>query len=103
MCPSAAGTTAKRAGWMGAQALAATAVNRIATRKRIRKLLLRRLVDLDHELRAAHAHDGGRRADLHRFGRLLDHLAGDRGKAALAQVAFELARVRRGVELVLVH
>ena len=44
-----------------------------------------RLVDLHHELGAAHAHDGGGRADLHRLGRLLDHLAGDRRELALAQ------------------
>ena len=47
--------------------------------------LPRGLVDLHHELGAAHAHDRRGSADLHRLGRLLDHLVGHRGEASLAQ------------------
>src|SRR3982751_5796427 len=57
-----------------------------------------RLVDLDDEFGAAHAHDGGRGADLHRLGRLLDDAARDHRERALGKRAVELAGVRGGIE-----
>src|SRR5258706_7731004 len=60
------------------------------------------LVDLDDEFRSAHAHHRGGRADLHRLGRLLDHLAGDGREPPLLERAVGLARVRRRIELELV-
>src|SRR5207237_9076471 len=67
------------------------------------RLLARgRLVDLDDEFGSAHAHDGRGRADLHRFGRLLHHLARDRGEPSPGERRLELARVRGRIETVLV-
>src|SRR5438270_12100591 len=56
------------------------------------------IVDLDYELRAAHAHDGGRRMHPHRVRRLLDHLAGDYGERALLQGRVELPGMGGAVE-----
>src|SRR5689334_5477470 len=101
--PSAPGTTANIPGaaFFGglAQAAASAAAARSA-RQRMGGALF--LGDFDNELGAAHAHDGRRRADLHGFGRLLHHLAGDRRQPPLAQVPLELALVGGGVEAVLV-
>src|SRR5690348_7576311 len=102
-CPSAPGTTANISGatCFGALAQAATrAATATSASDRNGKALL--LGDFDHELRAAHAHDGGRRADLHGLGRLLHHLPGDRREAPLVEVAQELALVGGAVEAVLV-
>src|SRR5687767_9294566 len=90
-CPSEPGTTTKSAGWIGAHPHNAAATSRSAAAVR-KGLFLGRFVHLDDEFGSTHAHDGRRRADLHRLRRLLHHLAGHRGEAALAQVAFELAR-----------
>src|SRR5947209_8237909 len=105
MWPSGAGTTAKSSGLTGAGGLEAHAAASSAAAARTGSLkgparLL--LVDLDEEFRAAHAHDRRRGADLHRLGRLLDHLARHRGKAALPEVALEFALVGGAVEAVLV-
>src|SRR6185437_10870416 len=74
---------------------AARAATAMSASQRIGKDLVLR--DFDHELRAAHAHDGRRGADLHGFGGLLHHLPGDRGEPPLAQVPLELALVGGGV------
>src|SRR4051812_34654186 len=101
MWPSAAGITAKSAG-RGAAQPARTAAASSGTRKRKAALVGVRSVHLYHELGATHAHHGRGGADLHRLGRLLHHLAGDRGELALLEVALELARMGGGVEAIFV-
>src|SRR5258706_10850609 len=80
--PSDVGTTANNAG-VGAEAQPAARAASARSARNFKGTLFGFLVDLDHELGAAHAHDRGRRADLHRFRRLLHHLAGNRGEAPL--------------------
>src|SRR5258706_1195071 len=95
--PSAAGTTATSCGVAqpARTAAAASAAKSFKAKSGLG-------VDLHQEFGAAHAHDRRRRADLHRFGRLLHHLAGDRGEASLLEGALELARAGGRVEAVLV-
>src|SRR5690348_12962099 len=107
MWPSGAGSTAKSAGVTGceAQPAARAAATRAAAslpKESCLRTLRDGLVHLHDELGAAHAHDRRGRADLHRLGRLLDHLAGDGGEPPPGERPLELARVGRGVERVLV-
>src|SRR5258708_21363467 len=105
ICPSGAGSTAKSSGAVAEHVQpAASAASRMARNLKACLVARRvsRVVDLRRELGAAHAHDRRRGADLHRLRRLLHHFPGDGREAALLQVAFELAHVRRGVEAVLV-
>src|SRR6185369_672794 len=83
MWPSAAGTTTKSAGVTGALQAHPAARAARSSNASLSNCSALGLVDLDHEFRAAHTHDRRRSADLHRFGRLLDHLARHRGESAL--------------------
>src|SRR5512146_294382 len=95
--PSGAGRTANSAGVTGCEAQPAASAAARTTARNLAKAILGsgggRLVDLDHELGAADAHDRRRRADFHGFRRLLHHLSGHRGEAPLAEGALELAGV----------
>src|SRR6185503_10357040 len=106
-CPPSPGITAKSSGAtgaLGASAQPAASATPSATRKRSARSARcdTELVDLDDEFRSTHAHHRSGRADLHRFGSLLDHLAGDGGEPALLERGVERAHVGRRVELVLV-
>src|SRR4051812_37100305 len=82
--PSGAGRTAKISGALsGARRTFASQTASRNTARKFKAGYLFFVVDLDHEFRAAHAHDRRRRADLHRFGRLLHHLARDRREPPL--------------------
>src|SRR5262245_17594816 len=105
--PSLPGPTTKSSGatgFGGAEAQPATRKTRARAARAFNEpgsLPCGLVVHLDDELGAAHAHHGRRGADLHRLGRLLDHLARHRGELALLERALELPGVGGGVERVL--